>query len=150
MKKKRSQSAKKAKRLLKKTRQDPRLTVKTSWEAERKKETEHLRKCWIASGGNPDVFRSGIKGLLPNRTREATAEGRFDPAPATPISEEERRIRQLSLQVDNIAELLAGIEEGMQEMRPKSPEQWPSLEEEFWDGHKRSMESIEEFLRGWT
>jgi hypothetical protein len=137
MKKKRPQSAKKAssgekaKRIPKKTRQDPRLTVKTTWESKKREETEHLRKCWIASGGDPDVFRTGIKGLLPDRTREATSKGRVHPEPAAPISEEERRVRQLSLQVDNIAGLLKEIEEGLQDMRPKSPEQWPSLEEEF-------------------
>lgn len=125
-------------------------SVRTKWAAEAKAKEEFLRSCWIASGGDPDVFRSGIKGPLPDRTREATAKGRIEPEPAAPISEEELRIRQLSLQADNISELLDGIEEGMREMLPKSQEQWPSLEEEFWDGHKRSMESIEEFLRGWT
>ena len=125
-------------------------SVRTRWLAEAKAQEEFLRSCWIASGGDPDVFRTGIKGPLPDSTRTATSQGRIPPEPAPQISDEERRVRQLSLQADNLAELLDAIEAGLEEMRPKSTEQWPALEEEFWDGHKRSMESFDEFLKGWT
>ena len=135
---------------MRKRHQDPRLTVKTSWKAKRKAETKRLRQCWIASGGDPEVFRTGIKGPLPDSTRTATSQGRIPPEPAPQISDEERHIRQLSLQAYNLAELLDAIETGLEEMRPKSPEQWPALENEAWDGHKRSMESIDEFLKGTT